>query len=93
MEKMDIEHVVSVDTVEHEKANLSTVYTGDHMTNVHHKSATERRLVLKAQVLIASLAALIYFVAYLVSARPSTFGSVDASDHCWILLTPASGSE
>ena len=66
MEKIDIEHVVSVDSEENDKAALSTVYTGDHVTNVHHKSPTEQKLVLKAQVLIATLAALIYFVAYLV---------------------------
>ena len=73
MEKGDIEHVVSVDTVEHEKAAASTVYTGDHSTNVHHKSPTERKLVLKAQVLITTLAALIYFVAYLVRHLPFSF--------------------
>jgi hypothetical protein len=72
MEKADIERVVSVDTSVDEKAVLSTVYTG---TNVHHKSPAERKLVLKAQVVITTLAALIYLVAYLVSAYPSAFGS------------------
>lgn len=72
MEKVDVEHVVSVGMVEHEKAVSSTAYTGDHVTNIHHKSSTERKLVLKAQVLIAVLAALIYFVAYLVSTCSPT---------------------
>ena len=70
MNKEDIERVVSIDAVENEKAVLSTAYTGDHVTNVHQKSPTERKLVLKAQVLIATLAALVYFVAYLVKIHP-----------------------
>jgi hypothetical protein len=72
MERVGVEHVVSVGMVEHEKAISSTAYTGDRVTKIHHKSSTEQTLVLKAQVLNAVLAALIYFVAYLVSTCSPT---------------------
>jgi len=72
MKKVDIEHVMSVGMAEHEKAISSTAYTGDHVTKIYYKSSTERKLVLKAQVLFAVLAALIYFVAYLVSTCSPT---------------------
>ena len=93
MEKIDIEHVVSVDSVKTDQPALSTVYTGDHVTNVHHKSPTERKLVLKAQVLIATLAALVYFVAYLVWVHPSAFGFVKALYPRRTLLMLCSGSK
>jgi hypothetical protein len=56
---------------EDENAILPTVYPGDQMTNVHHKSPTNRKLFLKTHVLITTLAALIYLVACLVRLAPS----------------------
>ncbi len=44
-----------------------TAYVADTNPDSHHKSVGERRLVLKADIVIVPLAALIYFVAYLVS--------------------------
>ncbi len=49
-----------------EKVSL-TAYTRDDMTSSHRNSPVERRLVLKADLVIVPLAALIYFAAYLVS--------------------------
>ena len=58
-------HVESV--FDDEKA-LVTAYKRDERTNSHHKSPMERKLVLKADLVIVPLAALIYFVAYLVKS-------------------------
>lgn len=46
---------------------LSTTYVPDPNANSHHKSPVERRLVLKADLIILPFAALIFLVAYLVS--------------------------
>jgi hypothetical protein len=51
---------------DNEKAPV-TAYTRDERTNSHHKSPMQRRLILKADLVIVLLAALIYFVACLVS--------------------------
>lgn len=44
-----------------------TAYTGDTVTENSYQSPAERSLVWKIGGLFATLAALIYFVAYLVS--------------------------
>lgn len=49
-----------------DKANAGQ-YTGDHETEQTARSPVERSLMIKAICLFASLSALVYFVAYLVS--------------------------
>ncbi|KAH8808685.1 major facilitator superfamily domain-containing protein [Xylogone sp. PMI_703] len=57
---------IEMATVASEKEQaLSTAYVPDAHANSHHKSKVERRLVLKADLLILPFAALIFFVAYL----------------------------
>ena len=60
--------IVHLDEVKNEVKEEpgSTAYHGDHTTKAHRKSPVERRLVLKARLLIGSLGALVLFVAYLV---------------------------
>jgi hypothetical protein len=58
----------------HEKP-LSTAYIADVDPNSHHKSAAERRLILKCDLVIVPLAALIYFSAYLVCYEPTVLSS------------------
>ncbi len=60
------EQLERTESVLHEKLR-STAYIADSDPNSHHKSAAERRLVLKCDLVIVPLAALIYFSAYLVS--------------------------
>ena len=63
----NISHVESAsEGIENEKLN-STVFVAEDTLDSHHKSKAERRLVLKADLVILPLAALIYFAAYLVS--------------------------
>jgi hypothetical protein len=59
-----VEHIALED--DNEKTPV-TAFTRDERTNPHHKSPMERRLIMKADLVIVPLAALIYFVAYLVS--------------------------
>lgn len=56
-----------VESISHDEKSPSTAYVADTTPDSHHKSKAERRLILKADCLIVPLAALIYFVAYLVS--------------------------
>ena len=72
MSRTDIEQLERIDTALYEKP-LSTAYIADTNPTSHHKSAAERRLVLKCDLVIIPLAALIYFVAYLVRYKPATF--------------------
>jgi hypothetical protein len=68
-EALELEQARSALTHNDEKMEkpVSTVYIPDHAGS-HNKSKEERRLVLKIDCLIVSLSALLYFVAYLVSA-------------------------
>jgi hypothetical protein len=59
-----------VESISYDEKFLSTAYVADTARDSHHKSKAERRLVLKADCLIVPLAALIYFVAYLVRELP-----------------------
>ncbi len=75
-EKPDLNQVEMADTkVEqfetvvddlNKEQTLSTTYVPDANPNSHHKSALERRLVLKADLIILPFAAMIFFIAYLV---------------------------
>jgi uncharacterized membrane protein YdfJ with MMPL/SSD domain len=65
MKKDDVEKVERVDSIDAQKVP-STAYVADTNGDSHHKSVAERKLVLKADLLIVPFAALIYFVAYLV---------------------------
>ncbi|KAH8805236.1 retrograde regulation protein 2 [Xylogone sp. PMI_703] len=47
------------------KKPISTAYVTDSSSDPHRKSAAERRLILKCDLVIVPLAALIYFAAYL----------------------------
>lgn len=73
MSKEDVEVVERVDSIDTQKVP-STAYIADTNGDSHHKSVAERRLVLKADLLIVPFAALIYFVAYLVSTPRSCIG-------------------
>jgi hypothetical protein len=64
----DIEQLERTESIANEKG-LSTAYITDTEHDSHHKSAAERRLVLKCDLLIVPLSALIYFVAYLVCSK------------------------
>ena len=73
--KMDKAATKSVDdhvsAMEHENVDVEYVkqqgYMGDHVTKQGRISPVERTLFWKAACLIGALAALMYFVAYLVS--------------------------
>lgn len=68
MARIDIDQLERTESALHEKP-LSTAYIVDPDPNSHNKSAAERRLVLKCDLVIIPLAALIYFGAYLVSYK------------------------
>jgi hypothetical protein len=78
MARIDIEQLERTESALHEKP-LSTAYIADTDPNSHHKSAVERRLVLKCDLVIVPLAALIYFGAYLVSYEPTILSSNSAN--------------
>jgi hypothetical protein len=65
MNGVDVEQLETTESAANEKAP-NTAYVADTEHGSHHKSAAERRLILKCDLLIVPLAALIYFVAYLV---------------------------
>jgi hypothetical protein len=66
---VDIERVETVSAIdEHEKAPSTAYVPESQGTDSHHKSAAERSLVLKSDLVILPLAAVLFFVAYLVSA-------------------------
>ena len=62
---IDMAHLEQADTIDTVEKPLSKAYTPDPSRDSHHKSKEERRLVLKADLVILPLAALTYFVAYL----------------------------
>ena len=53
------------------KRTQSTPYVGQASGGSHHKTAVERSLVLKADLVILPLVALVYFVSYIVSLGSS----------------------
>lgn len=68
------EKVVTADTVSHAASNEkleeqppSTAFQLDLFTDSHHKTALERRLLWKQDLLIVPLLALCYFASWLVS--------------------------
>lgn len=70
----DIEHVQDTNpsAMADEKEVPITAYIADH-SGSHHKSKEERAVVLKADLLIVPLCALLYFVAYLVCPLPYNY--------------------
>ncbi len=66
------ETVASVGDAEVEKQETyETTYVPDTETSSNKKSSLEKRLVRKADAIILSFAALVFFVAYLVSISSS----------------------
>ena len=78
-----------VESISHDEKPISTAYVADTTPDSHHKSKAERRLVLKADCLIVPLAALIYFVAYLVRELPC----IKENNYQQYILTSSSGSK
>lgn len=61
-----IEHLERSESTAYAKP-ISRAYIPDIRLSSRHKTAAERKLVLKCDLIIVPLAALIYFAAYLVS--------------------------
>ncbi len=65
---IDTEQLERIDTTNHDE-KPSAAYVGDITGPSHKKSKYERRLVLKADLIIVPLAAFIYFSSYLVGVN------------------------
>lgn len=71
MGNSDIEQVQALETRSEPEKTPGTAFRGDYATGVVDMSPVEKRLLIKARLLLATLMALMYFAAYLVRIHPS----------------------
>lgn len=64
----DVEQLEEIgETKSADDSQKSTAYAGDFVSNSHHKTGLERRLVWKTDLLLVPLIAMQYFASFLVS--------------------------